>query len=147
MEIILKLDIPGLGYKYDTVKVKAGYGRNFLIPQGQAIIANKSNRKMIDENIRQAAHKAEKMKNDAQELANGLEALTIKIGTKAGENGKIFGAVTSNQLAEIFKNNNFDVDRRRVSFKGEIKTIGEYEATIDLHREVKAIINFSVVAE
>ncbi len=147
MEVILKLDIPGLGYKYDTVNVKPGYGRNFLIPQGQAILANKSNRKMIDENIRQAAHKAEKMKNDAQELANGLEALTIKIGTKAGENGKIFGAVTSNQLAEIFKTNGFDVDRRRVSFKGEIKTIGEYEATVDLHREVKATINFSVVAE
>ncbi len=147
MEVILKLDIPGLGYKYDTVKVKPGFGRNFLIPQGQAIIANKSNRKMIDENIRQAAHKAEKMKNDAQTLANGLEALTIKIGTKAGENGKIFGAVTSNQVVEIFKNNGFDVDRRRISFKGEIKTIGEYEATVDLHREVKAMINFSVVAE
>ena len=147
MEIILKLDIPGLGYKYDTVKVKPGYGRNFLIPQGQAIIANKSNRKMIDENIRQASHKAEKMKNDAQTVANGLEALTIKIGTKAGENGKIFGAVTSNQVAEIFKNNNFDIDRRRISFKGEIKTVGEYEATVDLHREVKAVVNFSVVAE
>ncbi len=147
MEVILKLDMPGLGYKYDTVSVKPGYGRNFLIPQGQAILANKSNRKMIDENIRQAAHKAEKMKNDAQELANGLEALTIKIGTKAGENGKIFGAVTSNQVAEIFKTNGFDVDRRRISFKGEIKTIGEYEATVDLHREVKAILNFSVVAE
>ncbi|VAW25766.1 LSU ribosomal protein L9p [hydrothermal vent metagenome] len=147
MEVILKLDIPGIGYKYDTVTVKPGYGRNFLIPQGQAILANKSNRKMIDENIRQAAHKAEKMKNDAQELANGLEALTIKIGTKAGENGKIFGAVTSNQVAEIFKTNGFDVDRRRISFKGEIKTVGEYEATVDLHREVKAMINFSVVAE
>ncbi|MCF6351416.1 MAG: 50S ribosomal protein L9 [Cyclobacteriaceae bacterium] len=147
MEVILKLDIPGIGYKYDTVTVKPGYGRNFLIPQGQAILANKSNRKMIDENIRQAAHKAEKMKADAQELANGLEALTIKIGTKAGENGKIFGAVTSNQVAEIFKTNGFDVDRRRISFKGEIKTIGEYEATVDLHREVKATINFSVVAE
>ncbi len=147
MEVILKLDIPGIGYKYDTVSVKPGYGRNFLIPQGQAILANKSNRKMIDENIRQAAHKAEKMKNDAQELANGLEALTIKIGTKAGENGKIFGAVTSNQVAEIFKTNGFDVDRRRISFKGEIKTVGEYEAAVDLHREVKAVINFSVVAE
>ncbi len=147
MEVILKLDIPGIGYKYDTVTVKPGYGRNFLIPQGQAILANKSNRKMIDENIRQAAHKAEKMKNDAQELANGLEALTIKIGTKAGENGKIFGAVTSNQVAEIFKTNGFDIDRRRISFKGEIKTVGEYEAKVDLHREVKATINFSVVAE
>ncbi len=147
MEVILRQDIPGLGYKYDTVNVKPGYGRNFLIPQGQAILANKSNRKMIDENIRQAAHKAEKMKNDAQTLASSLEALSIKIGTKAGENGKIFGAVTSNQLAEVFKNNNFDVDRRRISFKGEIKTIGEYEATIDLHREVKASIKFAVVAE
>jgi len=147
MEIILKQDISGLGYKYDTVSVKPGYGRNFLIPQGIAIIANKSNRKMINENIRQAAHKAEKMKNDAQDLANGLEALTIKIGTKAGENGKIFGAVTSNQLVEIFKTNGFDVDRRRVSFKTEIKNIGEYEAVVDLHREVKAAINFSVIAE
>ena len=147
MEVILKSDMPGLGYKYDTVTVKPGYGRNFLIPQGQAILANKSNRKMIDENIRQASHKAEKMKNDAQELANSLEALTIKIGTKAGENGKIFGAVTSNQVAEIFKTNGFDVDRRRISFKGEIKTTGEYEATVDLHREVKAVLNFSVVAE
>jgi len=147
MEIILKQDISGLGYKYDTVSVKPGYGRNFLIPQGIAIIANKSNRKMIDENIRQAAHKAEKMKNDAQTLANSLEALTIKIGTKAGENGKIFGAVTSNQLVEIFKTNGFEVDRRRVSFKTEIKNIGEYEAVVDLHREVKAAINFSVVAE
>ncbi len=147
MEIILKQDIPGLGYKYDTVTVKPGYGRNYLIPQGQAILANKSNRKMIDENIRQAAHKAEKLKNDAQELAAKLEALTIKIGTKAGENGKIFGAVTSNQLAEIFKENGYDVDRRRISFKGEIKTLGDYEATVDLHREVKASIKFSVVAE
>jgi large subunit ribosomal protein L9 len=147
MEIILKQDIPGIGYKYDTVSVKPGYGRNYLIPQGFAIIANKSNRKMIDENIRQAAHKAEKLKTDAEALAAKLQALTIKIGTKAGENGKIFGAVTSNQLAEIFKNNGFDVDRRRISFKGDIKSVGEYEAVIDLHREVKPTINVSVVAE
>lgn len=147
MEIILKQDIPGLGYKYDTVKVKPGYGRNYLIPQGFAILANSSNRKMMEENIKQAAHKAEKLKTDAEELAGKLQALTIKIGTKAGENGKIFGAVTSNQLAEVFKDNGFDVDRRRISFKGDIKTVGEYEAVIDLHREVKPSINFAVVAE
>lgn len=147
MEIILKQDIPGLGYKYDTVKVKPGYGRNFLIPQGFAILANASNRKMMEENIKQAAHKAEKLKADAEELAGKLQALTIKIGTKAGENGKIFGAVTSNQLAEVFKDSGFDVDRRRISFKGDIKTVGEYEAVIDLHREVKPSINFAVVVE
>lgn len=147
MEIILKQDIPGLGYKYDTVSVKPGYGRNFLIPQGFAILANTSNRKMMEENIKQAAHKAEKLKADAEELAAKLQALTVKIGTKAGENGKIFGAVTSNQLAEIFKESGFDVDRRRISFKGDIKTVGEYEAVIDLHREVKPSINVTVVAE
>ncbi|MCB0496479.1 MAG: 50S ribosomal protein L9 [Cyclobacteriaceae bacterium] len=147
MEIILKQDIPGLGYKYDTVKVKPGYGRNFLIPQGFAILANDSNRKMMEENIKQASHKAEKLKADAEELAGKLQALSVKIGTKAGENGKIFGAVTSNQLAEVFKDSGFDVDRRRISFKGDIKTVGEYEAVVDLHREVKASINFTVVAE
>ncbi|MCB0504729.1 MAG: 50S ribosomal protein L9 [Cyclobacteriaceae bacterium] len=147
MEIILKQDIPGLGYKYDTVKVKAGYGRNYLIPQGFAILANASNRKMMEENIKQASHKAEKLKADAEELAGKLQSLSIKIGTKAGENGKIFGAVTSNQLAEVFKESGFDVDRRRISFKGDIKTVGEYEAVIDLHREVKPSINFTVIAE
>ena len=129
------------------MKVKAGYGRNYLIPQGFAILANASNRKMMEENIKQASHKAEKLKADAEELAGKLQSLSIKIGTKAGENGKIFGAVTSNQLAEVFKESGFDVDRRRISFKGDIKTVGEYEAVIDLHREVKPSINFTVIAE
>ena len=112
MEIILKKDMPGLGYKYDTVTVKAGYGRNYLIPQGVAIISNASNKKMIDENIRQASHKAEKLKNDALEIAEGLKALTIAIGAKAGESGKIFGAVTTLQFAEFLKSQGFDIDRR-----------------------------------
>jgi large subunit ribosomal protein L9 len=147
MEVILKQDMPGVGYKYDTVKVKAGYGRNYLIPRGIAILANNSNRKMIDENIRQAAHKAEKLKNDALELAGKIGALTLEIGAKTGESGKIFGAVTPLQLAELLSNNGFDIDRRRISFKSEIKEVGAYQAVIELHKEVKAEIDFKVVAE
>jgi large subunit ribosomal protein L9 len=146
MEVILKQDMPGIGYKYDTVKVKAGYGRNFLIPKGIAILANNSNRKMIDENIRQASHKAEKMKNDALAIAEKIQALNIEIGAKTGESGKIFGAVTSLQLADVLTENGFDIDRRRINFQSEIKTVGDYVATIELHREIKAEINFKVVA-
>lgn len=147
MEIILKKDMPGLGYKYDTVKVKAGYGRNYLIPQGIAILSNASNKKMIDENIRQASHKAEKLKNDALELAEGLKALTIAIGAKAGESGKIFGAVTTLQFAEFLKSQGFDIDRRRIKFVGDIKTIGDFQAKVELHRDVIAELDFKVVAE
>ena len=146
MEVILKQDMPGIGYKYDTVKVKAGYGRNFLIPKGIAILANNSNRKMIDENIRQASHKAEKMKNDALAIAEKIQALNIEIGAKTGESGKIFGAVTSLQLADVLTENGFDIDRRRINFQSEIKTVGDYVATIELHREIKAEINFKVIA-
>ena len=147
MEVILKKDIPGLGYKYDTVSVKAGYGRNYLIPEGIAIISNASNKKMIDENIRQMSHKAEKLKNDALEIAEKLQALSINIGAKAGESGKIFGAVTSLQFAEMLKNSGFDIDRRRIKFVGDVKTVGDYKANIELHRDVIDELDFKVVAE
>lgn len=147
MEVILKQDIPGLGYKYDTVKVKAGYGRNYLIPQGFAILSNASNKKMVDENIRQMAHKAEKLKNDALELAEKISALDISLGAKAGESGKIFGAVTTLQLAEAINGNGYDIDRRRIKFIGDVKTVGEYTAQVELHKDVIADVNFKVVAE
>ena len=95
MEVILREDIKGIGYKNDTVKVKPGFGRNYLIPQGIAILANKSNRMMIDENIRQAAHKAEKLQNDAEAIASSIGELALDIKTKAGESGKIFGSITA----------------------------------------------------
>ena len=146
MEVILKEDIQGLGYKNDTVEVKPGYGRNYLIPQGYAIIANQANKKMIEENIKQAAHKAEKLQKDAQELADKMGDLTLEIGTKAGESGKIFGAVTTLQVSEALKAKGFDVDRKKISFN-PIKEVGEYTATVDLHREVKKDITINVVAE
>lgn len=146
MEIILKQDIQGLGYKNDTVKVKPGYGRNYLIPQGYAIIANNSNSKMIAENIKQAAHKAEKIKTEAETLAASIGDLVLEIGTKAGDSGKIFGAITALQVSDGLKAKGFDVDRKKIKFEA-IKQVGEYSATIDLHREVKHDIKINIVAE
>lgn len=147
MEIILTQDINGLGYKNDTVTVKPGYGRNYLIPQGFAIIANNSNQKKIAENIRQAAHKAEKLKKDAQEIADSIGDLTLEIKTKAGESGKIFGAVTTVQIAEGLKEKGFDIDRKKIAISGDIKQLGEYKAVIDLHKEVKKEISLKVTAD
>lgn len=147
MEVILKQDVQGLGYKNDTVKVKAGYGRNFLIPNGLALIANDSNKRQVAENIRQMAHKAAKLKQDAEALAAKIGDLTIELKTKAGESGKIFGAVTAVQVAEILKGKGFDVDRKKVHFKEQPKQLGTYTATLDLHKEVKREIKVNVVAE
>ena len=147
MEVILKQDVTGLGYKNDTVKVKPGYGRNYLIPNGVAIIANESNKKLIAENIRQAAHKAAKVKQDAEAMAAKIGELTIEIGTKAGETGKIFGAVTAIQVSDALKAKGFDVDRKKIHFKEQPKELGTYQVTLDLHKEVKHAIQVKVVAE
>ena len=147
MEVILKQDVQGLGYKNDLVKVKPGYGRNYLIPNGIALMATESNKKVLAENTRQAAHKAAKLKQDAEALAQKIGDLTVEIGTKAGESGKIFGAVTGIQVSEVLKTKGFDVDRKRVSFKSQPKELGEYTAILDLHKEVKHEIKVKVVAE
>ena len=147
MEVILTQDLQGLGYKNDTITVKPGYGRNYLIPRGIAILANNSNRKKIEENIRQASHKAEKIKNDAEELVSKMGDLTLKIGTKAGETGKIFGAITAIQIADALKEKGFEIDRKKVIFESQIKEIGEYNVLLDLHKEVKHNISVTVVAE
>lgn len=147
MDIILKQDIKGLGYKNDTISVKPGYGRNYLIPQGFALIANETNRKVVAENIKQAAHKAEKLKTDAAALAEKLSTSVIEIKTKAGESGKIFGAITSLQVSDALKAKNIDIDRKKISFKEAPKQLGEYIADIDLHKEVKTSIKVVVIAE
>ena len=147
MEIILKEDIKGLGYKNDTVDVKPGYGRNYLIPQGYAIIASTSNKKMIAENIRQAAHKAEKLRQDAQDLAKSIGDTVLEIKTKAGESGKIFGAVTALQVSDALAAKGFEIDRKRISFEGQVKNVGEYKVSLDLHKEVQHDVTINVVAE
>ncbi len=147
MEVILREDIQGLGYKNDTVAVKPGYGRNYLIPRGMAIIASNSNRKRIDEEIRQAAHKAEKAMKDATTLAEKIGDLVIDLPTKAGESGKIFGAITPIQVAEALGAKGFEIDRKKISFESKIKELGEYNAVLDLHKEVHHTIKVNVVAE
>ncbi len=145
MEIILKEDIQGLGYKNDFVKVKPGYARNYLIPKGYAILASPSNKKMIEENVRQAAHKAEKVKQDAQALADSIGELSIEIPAKVGESGKIFGAVTTLQISDALKEKGFEIDRKKISFNSEVKTAGEFIAILDLHKEVKHELKFHVI--
>lgn len=147
MEIILKEDIKGLGYKNDTVDVKPGYGRNYLIPQGFAIIASVSNKKMIAENIRQAAHKAEKLRQDAEDLAKSIGEVVLEIKTKAGESGKIFGAITALQVSDALAAKGFEIDRKKISFNTQVKNVGEYKVSLDLHKEVQHDVNISVVAE
>jgi large subunit ribosomal protein L9 len=146
MEIILKEDVSGLGYKNDQVKVKAGYGRNFLIPRGMAILATESNKKIVAENIKQAAHKAEKIKTAALGIAEQVGDQVLTIVTKAGESGKIFGAVTTLQISEALKEKGIEVDRKKIVLKGDVKMLGNYTAVLDLHKEVKKEVAFTVVA-
>jgi len=147
MEVILKQDVAGLGYKNDVVKVRPGYGNNYLIPNGFALIANESNKRMVNENVRQAAHKAAKVKQDAEALAAKVGDLTIEIKTKAGESGKIFGAVTALQISDALKAKGFDIDRKKVVLKESPKQVGTYNAVLDLHKEVKHDLKVKVVAE
>lgn len=147
MELILKEDVKNLGFKNDVVKVKPGYGRNYLIPQGMAVLATSSNRKVMEENLRQAAHKAEKILKMAQELAESIGDIMVEIKAKAGETGRIFGAVTSLQISDALRNLGFEVDRKKISLPAEVKNLGEYEATLTLHKQVIHKIRFVVVAE
>jgi large subunit ribosomal protein L9 len=147
MEIILTQDVPKLGYKGDVVKVRPGYARNYLIPNGYAMIADKVNSRIMEENQRQAAHKLSKVKADAEGLAAKLQDTTIEISAKTGTSGKIFGSITTLQIAQALKDKGFDIDRRKILLNGEIKNTGEYQATIDLHKEVKAKINLIVSPE
>lgn len=147
MEIILKTDIKGLGYKNDLVDVKPGYGRNYLIPQGFAVLATGSNKKILAENIKQAAHKAEKIKTEAENIAAKVEAITLEIKAKIGESGKIFGKVTTLQIADALATHGIDIDRKKISISTPVGGAGEFTAEIDLHREVKTQAKFMVVAE
>jgi large subunit ribosomal protein L9 len=148
MEIILKQDVKGLGYKNDIVKVRPGYGRNFLIPRGIAVVANDTNRKIQSENIKQSAYKEEKLRKDAQATLEKLNGVTVKVGAKAGESGKIFGSVSNIQVAEALKNAGFDVERKNIELKEDnIKNLGTYSAKIRLFKEITATVNFEVVSE
>ena len=147
MKLILKEDVSNLGYKDDVVEVKSGYGRNYLIPQGKAVIASESALKVLAENQRQRAHKLAKIKADAEAAAAALEGVELTIGAKASANGTIFGSVNNIQIAEALEKLGHNVDRKIIVIKESVKELGKYKATVKLHKEVSVEITFEVVAE
>lgn len=147
MEIILKEDVIGLGYKNDIVTVKDGYGRNFLIPTGKAVIASESAKKILAENLKQQANKLAKIKADAEEVAAKIAAVqNIVIATKVSATGVIYGSVNSLQLAEKLQEQGIVVDRKIIVVK-DVKTVGSYKAVVKLHKEVQVELPFEVIAE
>jgi large subunit ribosomal protein L9 len=149
MDVILKQDVQNLGYADDIVTVKDGFARNFLVPQGLAIVADERSRKMHAETLKQRAFKEQKKRNEAESLLSRLEKVSLTIGAKAAATGKIYGSVNAIQIAEALKEQyDFEIDRKRIRIDGEaIKEIGSYEATVNLHKDVKAVIKFEVIAE
>lgn len=147
MQVILKEDVANLGYKDDIVTVKGGYGRNFLIPQGKAVIASESAKKVLAENQKQRAHKLAKIKDDAQVLSTRLEGVTLTIGAKTSSSGTIFGSVSNIQIAEALSNIGFEIDRKIIYIKDPVKEVGSYKALIKLHKDIAVEISFDVVSE
>ena len=148
MEIILKRNVEKLGYKDDLVSVKSGYGRNYLIPKGAAILATAAAKKIHAETLKQRAFKEDKIREEAVKAAESLKGMAVKIGAKVGDQGKIFGSVSSLQLADAIKKLGFIVDRKNIAIKDEpIKQVGSYQAEVQLHREIKETITFEVVEE
>jgi large subunit ribosomal protein L9 len=147
MQVILKEDVANLGYKDDIVTVKGGYGRNFLIPQGKAVIASESAKKVLAENQRQRAHKLAKIKDDAQAIATRLEGVKLTIGAKTSSSGTIFGSVSNIQIAEALSNEGFEIDRKIIYIKDPVKEVGSYKATVKLHKDIAVEIAFDVISE
>lgn len=148
MDVILKEDIDKLGYKDDLVSVKEGYGRNYLIPKGLAILATSAQRKMHEETVRQRSKRLEKERENAQAMADKLKGMKLEIGAKVGESGKIFGSVNNIQLADAIKKLGMDIDRKHITLKEDpIKTVGSYQAEVTFHRDVVETIEFEVVGE
>ena len=148
MEVILKQDVVGLGYLNDIVKVKDGYGRNFLIPRGMAVLATVSEKKVMAENKKQREHKESKLRDAAIEIAEAIIKSPLKIGAKVGEKGKIFGSVNTIQIADAIKALGHEVDRKYIKIKEDaIKEVGSYEAEVTFHKDVVKTIAFEVVEE
>ena len=146
MELILLQDVEKLGFKDEIVNVKNGYGRNFLIPSGKAVLATEAARKVLEENLRQRAKKENKLIDDSNKLAEKINGLTVTIAAKTVEGGKqLFGSITSNHLAEELEKLGFTVDKKFVKLNN-VKTVGVYDAEVRLHREVKASLSVEVVA-
>src|SRR5690606_34470733 len=147
MKVILKQDVKSLGFTNDIVEVKNGFANNFLIPKGMAMVANTGNVKMVTETVKQTKFKQEKIKQEAESLAGKINGIELQIGAKAGAIGKIFGSITPLQISQALKAKGYEIDRRKIVLDSDIKNVGTYTATINLHRETSVQINIEVVAE
>ena len=148
MEIILKKDVENLGFTDDIVSVKNGYGRNYLIPQGLAVLATPSAKKVLAETLKQRAHKEQKLVDDAKAEAAKLNGLEVKIAAKVGDGDKLFGSVSNADLAEALAVNKINLDKKFITVQGGlVKRLGKYEAKIRFHRDVIADFSFDVIAE
>ena len=148
MEVILKQDVDGLGYLNDIVNVKSGYGRNYLIPRGMAVLATVSEKKVMAENIKQREHKESKLREAAEQIAEAITKNPLKIGAKVGEKGKIFGSVNTIQIADAIKALGHEVERKNIKIKEDaIKEVGSYEAEVIFHKDVVKTVAFEVVEE
>ncbi len=148
MELILREDVQNLGFKDDIVKVKNGYGRNFLIPHGKAVIATSSARKVLAENLKQRAFKEQKLVDDANKLGKKLQGFDVKIKSKVGSGDKLFGSIGSQDIADVFEKNGETIEKKFITLPGKtIKRLGAYEATVRLHRAVVVQVAFEIIAE
>lgn len=148
MEVILLKDLDKLGGKHDIIKVKDGYGRNFLIPQGLAMVANAGNRRQLDEILKQEDRRESKRLDEYKVIADQLKDVVLKIGAKAGTNGKIFGSVTNVQIAQALKEQkNIEIERKKIVLEDEVKNLGEYEVKLNLHKDVHTKVKFEVIEE
>ena len=148
MELILKIDVEGVGFKDDLVNVKNGFGRNFLIPNGSAVLATSSAKKVLAENLKQSAHKEQKLIDDANKIAKKLQGFEIKIKSKVGSGDKLFGSIGSQDVADAFESNGQAIDKKFITLPGKtIKRLGAYEATVRIHRAVVVKVAFEIIAE
>ena len=148
MEIILKQDVENLGHRDEIVNVKPGYGRNYLIPQGYAILATETAKKIHAENMKQRAHKEAKLREEAEDLAAKMEGLELTIATKTSSTGKIFGSINTIMLAEALATKGFEIDRKNILMKDKaIKEVGKYNASVRLYKNIKANFSFNVITE
>ena len=148
MEIILKQDVDNLGHKDEIVNVKPGYARNYLIPQGYAIMATASAKKVYEENMKQKAHNEAKLREDAEAVAEKMNGLSLRIGTKTSSTGKIFGSINTVMIAEALEKEGFNIERKNITLKGEaIKEVGNYEANVKIYKNIKVVVPFEVYSE
>ena len=148
MDIILTKDVPGLGFKDEIVKVKNGYGRNYIIPKGYGILSNDTNKKILEENLKQTTKKQEELLKNANDLAKKIGDLSLEIKMKSGEEDKLFGSVTTTQISKLLSEKGYEIDKRNISINNKINSVGEYDISLKIHKDVthdiKVIISGSV---